>query len=356
MFSMLFKKLTICFLICFSCLIFLPSEANLKVQDYENKVFQEVSEDDFIDVVINEINARRGLRGLLPLAFDPIATNVAKDHAKNLIKNKYLSYCDHENKCPDERYTIAGGSGAVIEIIKGFEKDVGENSIKLTSLLAQYFVDSLTESEDDLKVIFSPYINNIGFGYAFDKNRFAGVVEFVTIGGDFDPININLTLGNKLHIEGKVKTPFKFKAVSVAYLDRYELENFKDESYSSFDIDYLKPYFPPQDYIAYSSTSKRNLVKIVQGIGLIGAIGASPFTGGASAILAPLFLHGLQSNPPREIPLKGGMKVNSKSEFTGDIPLDYYSMVGLYYVSVLAELQGLDYPITVSRRTVRVGN
>lgn len=351
----MYKQISIIFFVSFFLLNYFCFKAETKIQGYENTASKELDYDEFTNLVISEINKKRGVKGLLPLAFDPIATSIAKSHAQDQIVNKYLSYCNLRNECPDERYTLAGGSGAIVEVIKGFERDFQEEPISLTPLLAKYLVDSLSQSEDDLKVVLSPYITHIGFGHAFDKYRFSGVIEFVTITGEFSPIKMSLKVGEKLHVAGKVKEPYKFKAISVAYFDRYELAALDDKSRSYFDIDHLRPYFPPQDYIAYGSTSRSNFIKIIQGIGLIGAIGASPFTGGASAILAPIFIHGLQNSPPREIPLKGGIKVNSKGEFKGDIVLNYYSMAGLYYVSVLAELPGYDYPIVVSRRTVQVG-
>lgn len=329
--------------------LLLPYKAAMP-QGYENLETSELTYDQFIQQVLKYLNFDRGLQGLLPLEYDPVASYIAKKHALDQINNEYVSYCNLEGKCPDERYTLAGGTGAVVEIIKGFEDY--ESNISFTPLLAKHLVEALKANEDDSGVIFSPFLTHIGVGVAKDdlKKRFVSVVEFLTIGGEFIPLKNSIVLGEEINISGKVKDPFKFKAVSIAYSDREG----KNPVSGYFDADSLNPYFPPQDYIAYGNKSKATFLNILKGIGFIGAIGASPFTGGASAILAPIFLHSLRTGTPREIPLKGGIKLSSDGRFSGKIKLNYKSMTGLYYVSVLGEVESIKYPIVLSRRTVRV--
>ena len=85
------------------------------------------------------------------------------------------------------------------------------------------------------------------------------------------------------------------------------------KNHISFDNESLMPYLLPQDYIAYSDTAKNNIAKVLKGIGAVAAIAGAPFTGGATAVLAPVLLSSIQNGPPREIPLKGGIKLNSKA-------------------------------------------
>ena len=321
---------------------------------------QEVSAVQFLELLFTYVNESRSFKGLLPLTKDDIATKVAAEHANSILTKGYLSNYDLDGKGTDERYTLSGGTGAITEIIKGFDLDKTEKSkekIKLTELLAKQLVEAISVSQDDSRVLFSPYLTHIGCGSmrSQDGKKFVSVIEFLTKGGEFEPLKTAVNLGEKLTVGGKVNHPFKFKAVSVAYFDESVQGNINDEDGDySFDEDSLKPYFPPQDYIAFSDMAKSNFIKVIKGLGFIGAIAGAPFTGGATAVLAPAILSSIQSGPPKEIPLKRGIKSNSKGGFSGQIDLNYQGMNGLYFISVLAELPSIDYPIVISRRTVKV--
>lgn len=324
---------------------------------YENLQTKELSTNEFNNLLFKFINDLRTSRGLLPLVLDDIAARVANEHLDEINLKETVSYFNSMQQGPDERYTLSGGTGAITEIIKAFENSESLPKIKPTNLLARHLVDAIKASPDDLQILFNPYINHFGCSFAIskDKKKFVSVLEFLTKAGEFEPIRSNLNWGEKLHIQGKVKLPFKFKAISVAYFD--EIPYLEDEiNYQSFTSEDLKPYFPPQDYIAFGSTAKSNVVNALKGLGIIGAIGAAPFTGGATAVFAPVLLSSIQNGPPREIPLKRGIKINSKGEFSGQVELNYQGMSGLYYISILAELPNVDFPIVISRRTVRVNS
>lgn len=325
---------------------------------YENTETIELDFNDFVDNFIKLVNEERSYKGLLPLIKDDIATKVAQEHANDLIFKKYLSYFNLKNQGPDERYTLLGGTGAILEVIKGFEVEDGQNrvkTVKLNELLAEHLIQAIKVSADDSQVFFSPYITHIGAGFSSDKLRrqFVSVIDFVTKGGELDPLRPELRLGEKLSISGKVTHPYKFKAVSVAYFDESKINEMENINFY-FDNDSLIPYFPPQDYIAYGDKTKSNFINVLKGIGFIGAIGAAPFTGGASAIVAPVILSSIQNATPREIPLKRGINANSKGDFSGAIDLNYQGRAGLYFVSVLGEMPSVNFPIVISRRTVRV--
>ena len=335
------------------------------VQGYENVQTKELDANEFLENIIQHVNERRSFKGLLPLEKDEIVVSTASEQARNLIIKGYLSYYNSNQQGPDERYTLLGGSGALTEIVKGFEIDKKDDrKIKLTDLLARQLIEAISLNPDDSQILYSPYVTHIGSGFALskDKNKFAVVIDFVTKSGNLQPLKPVLNWGEKLSVSGKIPPPFKFKAVSVAYFDQSKMSdvtfnNNEEESNDYyFDDENIKPYFPPQDFIAYSDTSKSNFVKIIKGLGVVGAIAGAPFTGGATAILAPAILNSIQNGPPREIPLKKGIKANSKGEFFGQIDLNYKGMGGLYFVSVLGELPGVDYPVVISRRTVRVNH
>ncbi|OGI19941.1 MAG: hypothetical protein A3B68_00125 [Candidatus Melainabacteria bacterium RIFCSPHIGHO2_02_FULL_34_12] len=325
----------------------------------ENAHTKEISESEFIEILVQLINDERSFKGSIPLTKDSISINTAQEHAFDLLKKGYLTYFSFKNQGPDERYTLSGGTGALVEILKGFEADKNDkkSNIKLTTLLAKQLVQALAANTDDSQIFFNPYLTHIGVGAARsqDKKKFVAVIDFITKGGEFDPIKPSVNLGEKILVSGKINKPFKFKAVSIAYFEKADL--LLDENNEEYiDNESIKPYFPPQSYIAFGDTGKGNLMKVLKGIGAIGAIGAAPFTGGATAVLAPVLVSSIQSGPPKEIPLKGGMKAHSDGTFHGTIELNYQGRSGLYFISVLAEVPGLNYPLVISRRTVRVEN
>ncbi|GEM_PF-2353760 len=339
---------------------------NITVPDgYENVQTNEISELEFVNILLSLINDERSFKGLLPLIRDDIAMKVALEQAKSLISKGYLSYFNLQNQGPDERYTLSGGTGALIEIVKGFElekieikKDTKKNKIKLSELLAKQLLQAIHANTDDSEVLLNPYNTHFGLGIALSKDgkKFVSVTDFVTKGGEVEPIKPVVNLGETLQVSGKINKPFKFKALSVAYFDGSKIVDLEPDNLT-FDNESIEPYFPPQDYIAFGDTGKGNLLKVLKGIGVIGAIGAAPFTGGASAILAPALLNSIQNGPPKEIPLKGGIKYISKTgNFSGNIPLNYGGKSGLYFVSVLAEISGVSYPVVISRRTIKVNS
>lgn len=325
---------------------------------YENSSTKEISFEEFESLFLRIVNNERSYKGLLPLQKDETAFKVASDEALDLLRQGQVSFYNSSIQGPDERYTLAGGTGALIEVIRGFELDRSQGKIILSELLIKQLIEAIAASPDDAQILYNPHITHIGYGFALskDKTKFVSVLDFLTKAGEFEPIKISANLLQKVNVSGKLKRPFKFKAVSIAYLSNEDLISQSKSSGGGFDVESLKPYFPPQDFIAYTDKSKSNVLKVLQGIGVIGAIGAAPFTGGATSFLAPVFLNSLQNGPPKEIPLKGGMKSNSDGSFYGNIELNNQGMVGLYYVSVIAELPGLNSPIIVSRRTVRVNS
>ncbi len=326
------------------------------VLGYENNKTKILDTNSFLELLAELVNNERGLRGLLPLSKDDIAFHVANDQANDLIVKGYLSYYNLKNQGPDERYSQAGGSGAIVEVIKGFETEPDDKNVRLTELLAQQLIQAILINQDDSQVLFSPYINQLGVGFVLskDKKKFVSVCEFITSGVDISPVKPQVSWNEKIIISGRIKSPYKFKAVSIAYFN--PLDFIEENNGLSFDNDTLKPYFSPQDYIAYGDTTKSNLIKVIKGLGVIGAIGGAPFTGGATAVLAPTLISSIQNGSPKEIPLKGGIKANSKGEFEGKVDLNYQGMSGLYLINILAELPGVSYPIVVSRKTIRVNS
>lgn len=323
------------------------------IDGFENNLTKEILPKDFSNIVIREINKERMLKGLSVLVSDPIAQRSAQNHSRDLITKGYLSYFNSKKQGPDERYTLEGGKGAVSEIVKGFEIPPGSSNIFVNELLARQFVEALALSDDDSRLLFNPYLTHaaVNANKSEDGSKFVAVLEFVNIGGDFSGIEDQITLGNKISLSGMVSEPYKFKAVSVAYLeDEEDLESVNNKR---FDNDLIKPYFPPQDYIAFTDTKKRNALNVLKGIGIIGATVAAPFTAGATALISP-FLANSMRGEPKEIPLKGGISSHKDGSFNGDVKLDYKDQPGLYFISVLGKVEGVKYPVVISRRTVRV--
>ena len=325
----------------------------IKSNGYENLQTKTLTPDEFVEILFGQINNERSFKGMLPLEKDETATRVAQEQIEFIFKNGQLTYFNDKHQCPDERYTLAGGTGAITEVIKGFE-EYGVNNIKTSGLLAKQLVQAISVSPDDAAILFAQFASHlgVGFGISKDKKKFVAILEIINKGGSFFPVKPNIKLGEKLLISGKVNKPYNFKAVAIGYAEPEQIIE-QDESYG-FDFDRLKPFFPPQSYVAFGDTTKTNFLKVAKSIGILGAIAGAPFTGGATAVLAPPLFYSIQNCPAREVPLKGGVKSNSKGEFVAELPLNYNGKTGLYFVSVLADIKGINYPVVVSRRTVRV--
>lgn len=347
-------KINLLNVVCMLFVVFLSSPLSaLAIDGYENLLTAEIDLVKFENLLLEKINNERSLRGLSPLGLDPLAKSVAIDHSMFLLDKGYLSYYDLNFKGPDERFSNYGGSGVLTEIIKGFQS---ESAIQYSELLVNQLIDALVISEDDSKIIFNPFVKSFGVGVSRSENKtkFIITLEFVVSGAIVSPLKLPLRLDEEILVSGKINSPYKFKAVSIAYFDENEAKKSKFE-YNEINIDDLKPYFPPQDFIAYTDVSKRRWLNFFKGIGVVGTIGASPFTGGASTILTPLLVNSMRDSNPKEIPLKGGINVNSDGSFSGKIRLNYKNMPGLYFISVIGEINGVNYPVVLGRRAVRVG-
>jgi hypothetical protein len=321
---------------------------------YENYQTKELALKQFEDSFIEIINQQRSFMGALPLIKDDIAFKVAGEQAENIINKNQLSHFDSKGHCPDERYTLAGGTGALIEVLRSFELDEGK--IVLNELLINQLIEAISLNTDELKILYNPYITQVGYGFGVskDKKKFVVVLDFLTKNGEIEPIRTTINLNQKLNLSGKLKSPYKFKAITIGYLSDADIFDVNDNGDIGFNSENMKPYFPPQDYIAFSDNSKSNLIKILSGIGFVAALGGAPFTGGASGVLAPFFLNTIQNGSPKEVPLKGGIKTTSDGQFKGDLLLNYQGMTGLYFVNVIADIPGSNSAIIISRRTVRV--
>jgi len=321
---------------------------------YENYQIQELTLNQFEDSFLDIINQQRSFMGALPLIKDDVAYKAAGEQAENIINKNQLSYFDSKGHCPDERYTLAGGTGALIEVLRSFELDKGK--IVLNELLINQLIEAISLNTDELKILYNPYITHLGYGFGVskDKKKFVAVLDFLTKNGEVEPIRTTINLNQKVSLSGKLKPPYKFKAITIGYLSNADISDVDDNVGVGFNSEHMKPYFPPQDFIAFSDNSKSNLVKILSGIGFVAALGGAPFTGGASGVLAPFFLNTIQNGSPKEVPLKGGIKITSDGQFKGDLLLNYQGMTGLYFVNVIADIPGSNSAIVVSRRTVRV--
>src|SRR3989338_3931526 len=137
----------------------------------DNLQTAEINSEKFQDILYEFINEEISFKGLLPLVKDETALSVAFEQAKEILAKGYVSYKNLKNQYQDERYTLSGGTGAIIEVIKGFENDSNKKQIKLTELLAKQLVQAIEANPDDAQILYSPYINHFGLGFALSKDK-----------------------------------------------------------------------------------------------------------------------------------------------------------------------------------------
>ena len=78
------------------------------------------------------INEARTAEGLAPVVWDPLAADVARQHARDMVERDYFGHRNLEGYGPDHRYALAGGEHAVQENLYAFVR-VGEGRLPFES-------------------------------------------------------------------------------------------------------------------------------------------------------------------------------------------------------------------------------
>ncbi|HEY9787931.1 MAG TPA: CAP domain-containing protein, partial [Candidatus Obscuribacterales bacterium] len=172
----------------------------------ENRV--PVTEEQLEHYFLQLVNMERQKVGAAPLALDPLAEKMAREHAVQLAQRAVVSHADEKGNNPDRRYTLLGGTDAVTESVLSIKsEELGTK--KLLRSAAPRIMKVFMSHQDDRDALTSPDTNAMGFhaGFTSDKSRLIACVEGLTKRGIIHPIPIDVHVGDKLEVKGVVMQP-----------------------------------------------------------------------------------------------------------------------------------------------------
>lgn len=312
-----------------------------------------VSAPELAQYAVSLLNRERQAYGVAAITPDNVAEQMAGELASDLAKRNVLSHFNSSGDGPDRRLTLLQGADALNEGIASVKtSEVG--SKRMCKAAVARILKTMLGRQDDRDALLNPDATHIGFALALtaDRERVVAAVEVLTRHAIMIPVASEVKVGDKIEVRGVLQSPYLFDKVTVAW------ESYNPEAAASApdESEEALPYFPPLDYIAYSSRSEGNhdkaMLLLKTGL-IVGAVGAGLFFPPAAMAVPLIALSGSPSEikPVSDIPVKGGIKVDGGS-FAGHIPLSNNSKPGLYYITVWAVQAKGQKSIPISRRVL----
>ncbi len=312
-----------------------------------------VSAPELAQYAVSLLNRERQAYGVAAITPDNVAEQMAGELASDLAKRNVLSHFNSSGDGPDRRFTLLQGADALNEGIASVKtSEVG--SKRMCKAAVARILKTMLGRQDDRDALLNPDATHIGFALALtaDRERVVAAVEVLTRHAIMIPVASEVKVGDKIEVRGVLQSPYLFDKVTVAW------ESYNPEAAASApdESEEALPYFPPLDYIAYSSRSEGNhdkaMLLLKTGL-IVGAVGAGLFFPPAAMAVPLIALSGSPSEikPVSDIPVKGGIKVDGGS-FSGNIPLSNNSKPGLYYITVWAVQAKGQKSIPISRRVL----
>lgn len=312
-----------------------------------------VSAPELAQYAVSLLNRERQAYGVAPVTPDNVGEQMAGELASDLAKRNVLSHFSSTGDGPDRRLTLLQGTDALNEGIASVKtSEIG--STRMCKAAVARILKTMLGRQDDRDALLNPDATHIGFALALtaDRERVVAAVEVLTRHATMIPLASEVNVGDKIEVRGVLQSPYLFDKVTIAW------ESYNPEATASApdESEEALPYFPPLDYIAYSSRSEGNhdkaMLLLKTGL-IVGAVGAGLFFPPAAMAVPLIALSGGPSEikPVSDIPVKGGIKVDGGS-FSGHIPLSNNSKPGLYYVTVWAVQAKGQKSIPISRRVL----
>jgi uncharacterized protein YkwD len=164
------------------------------------------------------INEARAAAGVPLVAADPLAAQLAKQHAEDMLGNDYFSHWDMAGLKPTRRYNLAGGYHALSENIY-FAMNGPSNTQDMLGKAMQVLMDS----EGHRRTILDPAHTHVGIGLALGRNGSAFYFdqEFITrIGGEYH-CPLKARVGERIEFSGRYDTGrFNVEHVILGYEER----------------------------------------------------------------------------------------------------------------------------------------
>jgi uncharacterized protein YkwD len=116
---------------------------------------------------LNLVNRDRQLNGLLPLVEDPLLSQLAQLHAKDMMKRNYYAHVTPEGRTPTDRFAVIGGQGGVGENIMLLSGSLGTGAT-LNLGTIESFQKSWMYSDGHRANLLKPEYTRLGYGIVSD--------------------------------------------------------------------------------------------------------------------------------------------------------------------------------------------
>ena len=303
--------------------------------------------------VIELINQLRQKIAMAPLQVDPVAQKIATEHVADLADRALLSHSNAKGENPDRRYTLAGGSGALIETLVTMSRSEILTSKPTRASIAE-MLKKLVSHQDDREALFNTEASEIGAELCWSKDgeRLYGCTEIVTSRGAVEPVPYDVHVGDKIEVKGSIAPPYQFDKITVAWEGSHALGSTSDESQEAL------PYFPPLDYAAFQKKSEHdygNAMTALRVAGIVAALAGGVFIPPVALAAPMIAMSGAMGSgdpkPASDIPTHGGVHVDSQG-FSGRVPITNSNKEGIYYITVWASMGHGTKSIPISRRAI----
>ncbi len=222
------------------------------------------------------INRDRSSMGLQPVELDPVATVAGQQHSEEMALARYVSHWDLQGRKPDQRYSAAGGQGAVSEnVLVTHDFAEGENyrlapqqlfrKAELEQMESLFFNEQ-APNDGHRKNILNPSHNKVGVGLTltYPGGRVTCTQEFVNQYGNICKLPEQHARGASLALKGDLPPGVSIYSVDI-YRDAppqaMSVPELRATHSYTMPTENVARYFPPP----YLSPARMNVMETQSG-------------------------------------------------------------------------------------------
>ena len=153
---------------------------------------------EYCIVLVNELRMEHGLS---PLRQDPLASELALQHATDMAGQDYFSHWDMQGRKPTRRFNLLGGMHGLGENIFYSEYQRG-NWREFIEMAMQ----TLEQSSTHLETMLDPAYTHVGIGMAVEGERFYLAQEFISRAGGNYECRLDASIGDVVEFSGRIDT------------------------------------------------------------------------------------------------------------------------------------------------------
>jgi uncharacterized protein YkwD len=123
------------------------------------------------DRLLKLVNEERAQAGLNQLERDDLASRIASDHARDMLRGRFVSHWGSDGRKPYHRYSFAGGIDAVQENISAAENI---QSLTPNAVIGDFvdmhvsMIQEVPPNDGHRRTILDPRHTHVGFGLAYE--------------------------------------------------------------------------------------------------------------------------------------------------------------------------------------------